>query len=47
MKKLLLLAVAVLMLTMSIATPLMALDDETCPCGQDDKGECLPCDEVE
>lgn len=47
MKKLLFCAVATAMLLASVATPLKADDPEQCPCGADEMGECLPCDEVE
>jgi hypothetical protein len=45
MKKLLLCAVAIAMLLASMATSLRAEDTDECPCGTDDMGKCLPCDE--
>jgi hypothetical protein len=47
MKKLLFCAVATAMLLASVATPLMAQDSDECPCGADDTGKCLPCDDVD
>ena len=48
MKKLLLLAVASTLLIMGTAKTLLAEDtDDVCPCGQDDMGDCLPCDDAE
>lgn len=48
MKKLLLLAVATVVLMLSMATPLKAEDtDDPCPCGQDEMGDCMPCDDAE
>jgi hypothetical protein len=45
MKKLLLCAVAIAMLLASVATPLAAEETDECPCGADDMGTCLPCDD--
>ncbi len=47
MKKLLFLAVTMVVLFMSTANTLMAQEEEGCPCGEDEMGECLPCDEAE
>jgi hypothetical protein len=49
MKKLLLCAVAIAMLLGGVATPLDAEEAEEvdeCPCGADDMGTCLPCEET-
>ncbi len=47
MKKLLLLTAMVMMLAVMATTNVMATDEEDseCPCGMDEEGECLPCDE--
>lgn len=46
MKKALMLVLAALMLVASLAgTSIAQEDDETCPCGYDDDGVCLPCDQ--
>ena len=45
MKKFLMLVLAVFMVT-AAALPSFAQEmDDECPCGVDEEGECLPCDE--
>ena len=45
MKKFLMLVLAVLVLTATTLPSFAQEADDECPCGADEEGECIPCDE--
>lgn len=44
MKKILILTITAIILTLGISSKLMAQAEDACPCGYDEDGECVPCD---
>jgi hypothetical protein len=44
MKRLLLLALVAMMVAVTTSTKALAQEEEECPCGVDEEGQCIPCD---